>query len=180
MKASFFIFSLLILPVNLHAKEMLPVDDSSTPVIAYAYEKPDFKKMAMVNQNEKDVKILNLNKRLEEQKRLYLEKITYLEFELKKSKERLIEKSIHADNLMASSQKRFDEESTYLKKELISKTKTLMEYQRQLEKTHPSDEIKNLIKINTELALEVRRSNDQLAVIQLRGREMRMPASTEK
>lgn len=46
-----------------------------------------------------------------------------------------------------------------------------MEYQRQLEKIKPSEDMKNLIKINTELALENRRSTDQLALIQLKGNE---------
>ena len=124
-----------------------------------------------MEQSEKDMKIANLNKLLEQQQHSYDEKISYLQEELKKSKERLIEKSINTAKMQASVERRFSEESTYLKKELVAKTKTLMEDQRQLEKVKPSDEMKNLINVNTNLAVELRKTNDQLAIIQLKGYE---------
>ena len=124
-----------------------------------------------LEQNDKDMKIGNLQKLLEQQQDMYDDKIAYLQDELKKSKERLIEKSINTEKLQANIEKRFNEESSYLKKELVAKTKTLMEYQRQLEKVKLPDEMKNMLKINTELAIELRRSNDQLAIVQLQAKE---------
>jgi hypothetical protein len=122
-------------------------------------------------ESEKDMKISNLNKLLDQQQHSYDEKISYLQDELKKSKERLIEKSINTEKMQASAERLFAEESSYLKKELVAKTKTLMEYQRQLEKVKPSEEMKNLINVNTNLAVELRKTNDQLAIIQLKGYE---------
>lgn len=193
MKANLLILTLLTIATSVAAKDMLPTEDGGARVLAYAYEKPDFKAVASITESEKDVKIATLNKLLDQQQRAYEDKVSYLEDELKKSKERLIEKSIITDKMAATIEKRFNEESAFLKRELVAKTKTLMEYQRQLEKIKPSEDLKNLIKINTELALENRRSTDQLALIQLRGNEGlakqpdakavtggRMPASVEK
>lgn len=195
MKANLLILTLLTLATSASAKVMMTNDDGGAKVLAYAYDKPDFKAIAAASAtgSEKDVKIAALNKLLDQQQRAYEDKVSYLEEELKKSKERLIEKSINTDKMTAILEKRFSEESTFLKKELVAKTKTLMEYQRQLEKIKPSEDMKNLIKINTELAMENRRSGDQLALIQLKGSENlakepdskavtggRMPASVGK
>lgn len=171
MKANILIFTMLTIMTSVSAKDMMTSDDGGSKVLAYAYEKPDFKAIAAASENEKDVQIASLNKLIDQQQKAYEDKVTYLEYELKKSKERLIEKSINADKMTAVLERRFSEESTYLKKELIAKTKTLMEYQRQLEKMKPSEDMKNLIRINTELALENRRSGDQLALIHLKGTE---------
>ena len=124
-----------------------------------------------MEQSDMDIKIANLNKLLEQQQDMYDDKIAYLQEELKKSKERLIEKSINTEKLQTNVEKRFNEETSYLKKELVAKTKTLMEYQRQLEKVKLPDEMKNILKVNTELAIELRRSNDQLAIVQLQAKE---------
>ena len=61
------------------------------------------------------------------------------------------------------------------------------------EKVKLSDEMKNIIKANTELAVELRKSNDQLAIVQLQANEAiagkaapaqatggRMPASVQE
>jgi hypothetical protein len=193
MKANLLILILLSIATSISAKEALINEDGGARVIAYAYEKPDFKAISAVVENEKDMKIVTLNKLLDQQQRLYEEKVTYLEEELKKSKDRLIEKSINHDKMKATMEKRFAEESNFLKKELVAKTKSMMEYQRQLEKVKPSEELKNLIKANTELALENRRTADQLALVQVKGYENlakqadskevthgRMPASVGK
>ena len=124
-----------------------------------------------MEQSDKDIKIANLNKLLEQQQDMYDNKIAYLQLELKKSKERLIEKSINTEKLQSNIEKRYNEETSYLKKELVAKTKTLMEYQRQLEKVKLPEEMKNILKVNTELAIELRRSNDQLAIVQLQAKE---------
>jgi hypothetical protein len=171
MKANFLILTLLTIATSASANQLLSNEDGGARTIAYAYEKPDFNAGVALAENEKDMKIMTLNKLLDQQQRLYEEKVTYLEDELKKSKERLIDKSINHDKMQATMEKRFSEELTYLKKELVAKTKSMMEYQRQLEKIRPSEEIKNLIKINTDLAIEVRRTSDQLALIQLKGNE---------
>ena len=124
-----------------------------------------------LEQSDKDIKIANLNKLLEQQQDMYDNKIAYLQDELKKSKERLIEKSINTEKLQSNIEKRYNEETSYLKRELVAKTKTLMEYQRQLEKVKIPEEMKNILKVNTELAIELRRSNDQLAIVQLQAKE---------
>ena len=189
MKANLLLLTLLTFSSVVSAREALVIEDGTAGAFI-AYVNPDFKDGDAIVDNEKDMKIMNLNKLLDQQQRLYEDKISYLEDELKKSKDRLIEKSINTDKMQAMSDKRFSEESTFLKRELVAKTKTLMEYQRQLEKIKPTEDMKNLIKINTELALEVRRSTDQLAIMQLKGDEVvkpgqerssgRMPASVGK
>ena len=201
MKANLLVLTLLSLATTVSAKEALFVEGGHTAAYtAYTTEgsanpfkngTPIAQAVAM-EQSEKDMKIANLNKLLEQQQHSYDEKISYLQDELKKSKERLIEKSINTEKLQANVDKRYNEETSYLKKELVAKTKTLMEYQRQLEKVKLSDEMKNIIKANTELAVELRRSNDQLAIVQLQASEAiagkaapaqttggRMPASVE-
>lgn len=178
MKANLLVLTLLSLATTVSAKEALYVQDGHNGYMAYATEdgSPNpFKNGIPANQavaaamgeSEKDMKIANLNKLLEQQQHSYDEKISYLQDELKKSKERLIEKSINTDKIQANVEKRFAEQSLYLKKELVAKTKTLMEYQRQLEKIKLPEEMKNIIKVNTELAVELRKSNDALALFQL-------------
>ncbi|AUN97598.1 hypothetical protein DOM21_13430 [Bacteriovorax stolpii] len=195
MKANLLILTLLtVATVSVQAKEVLYTEGGKASYAAYPVSDYKFpNQQVAVTDNEKDMKIANLNKLLDQQQRLYEEKITYLEDELKKSKDRLIEKSINTDKMTALTEKRYSEETAYLKKELVAKTRTVMEYQRQLEKMKPADDMKNLIKVNTELALELRKSNDQLAIIQLKGNEAiaqkveektvtggRMPASVGK
>lgn len=196
MKANLLIITLLTIVTSVSAKQVMVAEDGGARVVAYAYDKPEFRgapAIGPVAENDKDMKIMTLNRLLDQQQRLYEEKVSYLEEELKKSKERLIDKSINHDKMVSMLEKRFGEESTFLKKELVAKTKTMMEYQRQLEKVKPSDEMKNLIKANTELALENRRTTDQLALIQVKGYEGlaksidakevtrgRMPASISK
>ena len=192
MKAQLLIMTVFTLTATAFAHEKTMVNDGSMNVPATGVTAVHTTTANNIPENEKDLKIVSLNKLIEQQQRLYEEKITYLEFELKKSKERLVEKSINHDKMQAYQEKIFNEESAFLKRELVVKTKTLMEYQRQLEKMKPSDEVKNLIKVNTDLALEIRRSADQLALIQLKGDTLatkpmdapatggRMPASTNK
>lgn len=200
MKANLLVLTLLTLATTVSAKEAMLVEGGHTTFKAYAAEDGNanpFKNgipggVSVAMESEKEMKISNLNKLLEQQQHSYDEKISYLQDELKKSKERLIEKSINTEKIQANVEKRFAEESSYLKKELVAKTKTLMEYQRQLEKVKPSEELKNLINSNAQLAVELRRSNDQLAIIQLKSNEAmaakptpvqatggRMPASVE-
>ncbi len=176
MKTNLLVLTLLTLATTVSAKEAMYVEGGHSAYMAYAAEDGSanpFKNGAPVAmlESEKDMKIANLNKLLDQQQHSYDEKISYLQEELKKSKERLIEKSINTEKMQANVEKRFAEESSYLKKELVAKTKTLMEYQRQLEKVKPSEEMKNLINVNTNLAVELRKTNDQLAIIQLKGYE---------
>lgn len=163
MKANLLVLTLLSLTTTAFAKEALFVEDGHTPsYTAYTTVEGSadpFKNGMPVaqafaqEQSEKDMKIANLNKLLEQQQHSYDEKIAYLQDELKKSKERLIEKSINTDKLQATVEKRYNEESSYLKKELVAKTKTLMEYQRQLEKVKLPEEMKNIIKAILNLQL---------------------------
>ncbi len=205
MKANLLLLTLFSLTSTLYATQVLNVNGGDRINYA-AYTDAEgsanpFKNSLITNtnqevtpaQSDKDMKIANLQKLLEQQQVMYDDKIAYLQDELKKSKERLIEKSINTEKLQANIEKRANEETTYLKKELVAKTKTLMEYQRQLEKVKLPDEMKNMLKINTELAVELRRSNDQLAIVQLQAKEAvavkeapsqesikRAPASVEK
>lgn len=145
----------------------------------------------MMTENEKDLKIISLTKMIDQQQKMYVDKIAYLEDELQKSKDRLVEKSINHDKAQDFLEKRFTEETGYLKKELVAKTKSMMEFQRQAEKIKPSEDMRNLIKINTDLAVELRKSEDNAAFSKLRGENFaksieklptggRMPASVEK
>jgi len=173
------------------AFEMMPFE-SGHSFQTGAIKLESFKADGSLTDNEKDLKIINLNKMLEQQQRMYEEKIAYLEDELQKSKDRLVEKSINHDKAQEFLEKRFAEESGFLKKELVAKTKSMMEYQRQVEKIKPSEDMKNLIKINTELALELRKSTDDAAFSKLKGENFaksieklpttggRMPASVDK
>ncbi len=187
MKANLLVFTLMtIATVSSHAGEKLFAEGGFNGFASYA------KTGETPTNSEKDMKIANLNKLLDQQQRLYEEKITYLEDELKKSKERLVEKSINYDTKEELMEKKFAEESSFLKKELVAKTKTLMEYQRQLEKIKPSEDMRDLIRVNTELAIQLRSSTDQIANMQLHAGEAfavkkdapaagnRMPASTGK
>lgn len=169
MKANLFVLSMLTLSISAHASEMLYLNDGQT----YTFTQVASTKTGeAISENDKDMKIATLAKLLDQQQRLYDEKVNYLEYELQKAKERLVEKSINHDKMQAILDKRYLEESTFLKKELITKTKTLMEYQRQLEKIKPSEDMKNLIKVNTDLAVELRKSADQIALMQLKGVEI--------
>lgn len=174
MKANLLVLTLLTLTTTVSAAEKVFIEDGHNTYVAYMNS--EYKNgSTVVADNEKDMKIATLNKLLDQQQRQYERKISYLEEELQKSKVRLVEKSINHEKIQEMAETRFNEEATFLKRELVAKTKTLMEYQRQLEKIKPTEDMKNLIKINTELALEVRRSTDQLAIMQLKGDEVVKP-----
>ncbi|MBY0414090.1 MAG: hypothetical protein K2Q18_07985 [Bdellovibrionales bacterium] len=164
MKASLLALSLLAITTSVQAHENMWTENGypNNGVVTTS-------NAGALGNNEKDIKIATLSKLLEQQQRLYEEKIIYLEEELKKSKDRLVEKSINHDKMQAFQERNFSEESSFLKKELVAKTKTLMEYQRQLEKIKPTEEVKNLIKINTDLAIELRKTTDQIALMHLKG-----------
>ncbi len=128
------------------------------------------------------MKITYLTKLLTSQQKSYDDKITFLETELRKTKDRLIEKSLNQEKIEENLKDNYKSEISFLKKELAYKTKSLLEYQRQIEKMKPSEDMKNMIKINTELAAELRKSEDQIAIIQLKQIEnarggARLPAS---
>jgi len=185
MKAHILVLSSLMICSPLMARETYWTDEGKERTINYALI-TEFK-----TDSQKDAKIAYLNKLLEQQQKMYESKISYLEFELKKSKERLVEKSINNERTQDYLERKFAEEASNLKKELVAKTKTMLEYQRQLEKIKPDEEMKNLIKVNTELAIEVRKTTDQIALMQLKQEEEkglqksgtgggRMPASVGK
>lgn len=187
MKARILALSTLMVCSPLIASETFWTDAGKERTIAYTATPAVDDKIEC----QKDAKIGYLTKMLDQQQKMYESKISYLEFELKKSKERLVEKSINNERAQAFLEAKFAEEATNLKKELVAKTKTNLEYQRQLEKIKPSEEMKNLIKVNTELAIEVRKSTDQIALMQLKHEEPklenfgttgggRMPASVGK
>lgn len=189
MKANLLALTLLsIATVSAHAGEKLFVEGGTNTFTSYAKTAD----AGNFTESEKDMKIANLNKLLDQQQRLYEEKISYLEDELKKSKDRLVEKSINYDAKEDLMEKRYAEETAYLKKELVAKTKSMMEYQRQLEKVKPSDEVKKLMQANAELAVQLRSTTDQIANLQMHGGEAfavkkeapvngnRMPASVDK
>lgn len=160
---------------TLMAKDIAPYEDNYIKKINDDYKETAF--------NE-EMKVTYLTKLLEHQQKSYEDKITFLETELRKTKDRLIEKSMNQEKIEEAMKDKYSAESVMLKKELAYTTKTLLEYQRQIEKIKPSEDLKKMIKLNTELASELRKSEDQLAYIQLKQMEMvrgeskgRVPAS---
>jgi hypothetical protein len=123
----------------------------------------DYKEKAINSEME----ITNLSKTVAFLQRNYEEKINYLEIELAKTKSRLIEKSLNEEKIQASLKEKYEQEFYVIKKELASKTRTTLEMQRQIEKMNPTEDQKKLILINNELAAELRKSEGQLAVMQL-------------
>lgn len=168
---------------------------------AWAHMVPQFDDSYMVRQNndykavayDEEVKMAGLEKNFAHMQKSYEDKINFLETELEKTKSRLVEKSINEEKIQLAIKEHYEEEVNFLKKELISKTRTVLEYQRQIEKINPSEDTKHLIQINTDLAAELRKSEGQLAVIELEYKKMqpntllpktgrnkeRMPASVE-
>jgi hypothetical protein len=184
MKTSlFFVFS-MVLCMEVKAYEVEFVEQG-------LYTAPNYEKIdGFINQNEKDIKILNLTYLLERQEKMYHDKITYLEKELKKSNEKIVALSLNSDRHYEMAQKKSAEETNHLKKEIIAKTKTIMEFQRQLEKVQPGKDVQKQIIFETQLAVENRRTADQLAINNLLdarklqdGKDQepkRMPASVGK
>lgn len=132
-----------------------------------------------------EMKVIYLSKLLDHQQKSYEERVAFLEQELQKTKNRLIEKSMDQERNEEAIKTKYSTETTFLKRELAYKTKSLLEYQRQIEKMKPSEDLKNMIKLNTELASELRRTEDQVAIMQLKAAEemrgqntpSRLPAS---
>ena len=169
----------LTLSTSVMAKEMYPVDEGyATPATEVVVE-------ASYNQ---DMKVTYLTKLLEQQQKSYDDKISFLETELRKTKDRLIEKSMNQEKIEEAMITKYSAEAVFYKRELAYKTKSLMEYQRQIEKMKPADDLKNMIKLNTDLASELRRTEDQMAVMHLKHAESlpgvnsgaRLPASVKE
>ena len=159
MKILFFSLSLLSLSSSLFARDLQPYDSE------YLAQYQEEEKAALLSQ---EMKVAYLTKILTQREKSYEEKISFLETELRKTKDRLIEKSLNQEKIEESIKETYQAEINSLKKELAHKTKTMFEYQRQIEKLNPSEELKNLIRVNTNLAAELRKSEDQIAIIQLK------------
>ena len=135
-----------------------------------------------------DMKVIYLTKLLDQQQKSYEVKMSFLENELRKTKDRLIEKSMNQEKIEEAMIEKYSAEAVFLKRELAYKTKSLLEYQRQIEKMKPSEDLKNMIKLNTELASELRKSEDHIAYIELKHVEAtpgvhagsRLPASVKE
>ena len=179
MKALLFItilsasnFSLLM------AKDLSPYEDVYVNQINNDY------KESSLNLEIKTTYLQNL---IQHQQKSYNEHVTYLESELKKTQERLLLKSLSLEKIEEAIKDKYAQESIALKKELVAKTKSNFELQRLIEKLQPSDDLKQMIKLNTDLASELRKSEDQIAFIQLKkaeeireGRKLnRLPASVK-
>ena len=151
------------------------------------YVTTEYNQAATENMNN-DMKVAYLTRLIEHQQKEYDNKVAYLETELRKTKDRLIEKSINQDKLEEAFEEKYGKEVVVLKRELAYKTKTMLEYQRQIEKMKPDEDLKKMIKLNTEMASELRRSEDQIAFMQLKKAEdmkgshegsTRLPASVK-
>jgi hypothetical protein len=161
------------------AKEINPFEDRYIVKLNEEYKEAAF---------NQEMKVSYLTRLLEHQQKSYDDKITYLENELHKTKERLIEKSLNQEKIEDAMKEKFNAETVALKRELAYKTKSVLEYQRQIEKMKPSEDLKNIIKLNTDLAAELRKSEDQIAIFQLNQAEgirgdrsaSRLPASVQK
>lgn len=167
----------LISPTSLVAREFNPAEDMSiTPAVVAD------------SGYTQDMKVAFLTKLLDQQQKAYESRISFLESELRKTKERLITKSMNQEKFEEEMMAKHHSELMVFKRELAYKTKSLLEYQRQMEKMKPSEDLKNIIRINTELASELRRSEDQIAVMQLKQMEVmpgknsgsRLPASVKE
>lgn len=137
----------------------------STPqdVGAYAnYFKEDLGALEKEMPNSKN-DILYLTKTMAYQQRSYEQRIFFLENELQKTKQRLIEVSMNSEKTETFFRDQFDTQVAELKKEVAVKNRSILEYQRQLEKINPSEDFKNLVKLNTELASNLRKSENMLA-----------------
>lgn len=175
-----FIATLLALTsIPLMAKDLSAFDDTYYKKVSEDNTATDY---------SQDMKVTYLTKLLEQQQKSYDNKISFLETELRKTKDRLIEKSMNQEKYEEEVKDKYSVEAVALKRELAYTTKSLLEYQRQIEKMKPAEDLKNMIKLNTELASELRRSEDQIAIIQLKGLEAmpgmrpagaRMPASVK-
>lgn len=167
------------LSTSLMAKEI-------NPLLEDTYVAPVNDLLAQSTFNQ-DMKVTFLTKLLDQQQKSYDDKITFLETELRKTKDRLIEKSMNQEKIEEAMIEKYSAEAIFYKRELAYKTKSLLEYQRQIEKMKPSEDLKNMIKLNTELASELRRSEDQIAFIQMKHAEgmpgaktgARLPASVK-
>jgi hypothetical protein len=123
-----------------------------------------------INLYMRDQKVLSKEKQ-------YEDKITYLESELSKYKGRLVEKSLYLEQAQEGLKFKYEQEIAFLKREVIYKTKSLLEAQRQLEKINPSEDMKNLVRINTDMAAQIRKNEDQMAISQVQNTSGRAPAS---
>ena len=149
---------------SLFAKEIIPFDDY------YAGASIDL----VIEKNcTQDTKIIYLMKQLEQQSKLYESKISFMETELDKTKERLIQKSMNQESIETAMQEKYARESIQLKKDLAYATKSLLLFQRQMEKMKPAEDLKNIIKLNTELASQLRKSEDQIASMQYKSLEIK-------
>lgn len=142
----------------------------------------------------KDIEIANLTKTIAFMQRDYEAKINNLQIELTKLQTRLLDKALNEEKIQTALKERFDIESAALKKELAYKTKLNFELQRQLEKINLNEDTKNLIKMNTDLAANLRKTESALAFYEasnksqnivnqnvkpLKDKSLRKPASTE-
>jgi hypothetical protein len=148
---------------TLMAKDVSPFEDAYIKKINEEYKEKAF---------TEQVKVTYLTKLLEHQQKSYDDKIAFLETELRKTKDRLIEKSMNQEKIEETIKDKYGSELLLLKKDLAYTTKTMLEYQRQIEKMKPNEDLKKIIKLNTELASELRKSEDQLAFFQLKQVEM--------
>lgn len=174
---------LMTFSVSAQARELIPFDATYLGLV---------KEEMQALESQENVKALYLTKALHQQKMMYEEKIAYLESELKKTKDRLLEKSLMQEKMNQAMEEKYSHEARVYKQSLAHTTRTLMEYQRQMEKMKPSEDLKNMIRLNTQLASELRKSEDQIAIIQLKGIEampglynskgtgVRMPASVQE
>lgn len=144
------------------AKDLKPFDETYLSKM---------KNEAIVNNFELEAKVTYLSKLFENQQKIYEDRVSYLEEELRKSKDLLSQKSQINESLVESLKDKLNTETINLKKELASKAKSLFEYQRQIEKMKPTEDLRNMIKLNSELSSELRRSEDQIAIIHLKGLE---------
>lgn len=162
------------------AKDLSPYEDT------FINNLNDKNQEANFNQ---EMKLSYVTKLMERQQKSYDEKITFLEAELRKTKDQLLEKSLNQEKLESTLKTKYGMETLALKKELAYKVKSILDYQRQIEKMNPSEDLKNVIKMNTDMASELRKSEDRLAIFQLKQVEQmrgshsggaRLPASVNE
>lgn len=180
MKSTLFILSLLAVH-SISAKEIRVFDDKFMKQV-----NEDYKAVAVENENQ----LINLEKTIAYMQRNYEAKVNFLEVELTKTKDRLVEKSINEEKIQQSIRNDYEDQISSLRKELAMKNRSILELQRMVEKIKPNEDTKNLIKLNNELASELRKNEGQVAALQLELRRSintthveggnRKPASVEE
>lgn len=124
----------------------------------------DFWHLAHARDCKSDPQFIEMQNYIKTIEQGYKNKISYLENEIQKSKHNFIELSLSKDKINDKCLQKLEEKNIYCRNGMASKDRTIMEYQRQLEKHPPKDELKRIIYSSTMAVIEKRKFHDHFAV----------------